>query len=242
MRKLFISAIFVLLSVAAFAQEGTHNIGFTMGFSEPILRERQLRSLNRYDTVRTTLNGFKAGLIYETTFVKGFGMSVGFNYTFSAKSGKWEQSSQHALYPRHKTNIIYNQFELPIDWQYKFTIAKETYLMLYTGPTLQCAINWTDFVRVQKNHVEEEKYISNAYTDEDADNDGKIDYSRFNITWGVGAGFQYKRYFIRGGYDFGIFSPYRDRYYNINSDNSWARKGRLDQWQIKLGIYLWQLK
>ena len=74
----------------------------------------------------------------------------------------------------------------------------------------------------------------------DADGDGNRDFFRTNVMWGVGAGFRYKRYFLRGGYDFGITNPYRDRYFDISTGNQWRRKGRFDQWSIKLGIYLWQ--
>ena len=70
---------------------------------------------------------------------------------------------------------------------------------------------------------------------------------RLNVTWGVGAGFQYKRYFLRGGYDFGIINPYKAITFNaldgalFAGDDRWTR-GRLDQWQIKMGLYLWQME
>jgi len=56
-----------------------------------------------------------------------------------------------------------------------------------------------------------------------------------NITWGVGAGFQYRRYFLRGGYDFGLLNPYK--YTDFESGTH--THGRLDQWEIKIGMYLW---
>ena len=58
---------------------------------------------------------------------------------------------------------------------------------------------------------------------------------RLNITWGVGAGFQYKRYFVRGSYDFGLINPYK----NIDFENGNHTRGRLDQWSVKIGAYLW---
>jgi hypothetical protein len=56
-----------------------------------------------------------------------------------------------------------------------------------------------------------------------------------NVTWGVGAGFQYKRYFLRGGYDFGLMNPYK----HSDFANEKHTRGRLDQWNIRLGVYLW---
>ena len=64
---------------------------------------------------------------------------------------------------------------------------------------------------------------------------GTIALSRLNVTWGVGAGLQYKRYFLRGGYDFGLLVPYK----KADFSNERHTRGRLDQWSIKVGMYLW---
>ena len=71
----------------------------------------------------------------------------------------------------------------------------------------------------------------NTYVTEDGTNS----FQRLNITWGVGAGFQYKRYFLRGGYDFGLINPYK----SADFANGVHTRGRFDQWSIKLGAYFW---
>ena len=40
-------------------------------------------------------------------------------------------------YPRDRKLITYQELEVFVDWQYKFEIAKETYLILTTGPTIR---------------------------------------------------------------------------------------------------------
>jgi hypothetical protein len=66
---------------------------------------------------------------------------------------------------------------------------------------------------------------------------------RLNVTWGVGAGFQYERYFLRGGYDFGLINPYKAyQFTEMVNDGNPRTRGRFDQWQIKLGIYFWESK
>jgi hypothetical protein len=144
-------------------------------------------------------------------------------------------------YAARKTKEDHNfhQLEIPVDWQYRFMIAKQTYVALYTGPTLQVGLANTFRYRTKVGDELIEDRKEDVYKI-DEDHDGKPDYNRVNVTWGVGACFQYKRYFIRGGYDFGIMSIYKDDYFNTGSDSGWNRKGRLDQWQIKLGIYFWQ--
>lgn len=242
-RPLFLF-ILTLSALSVFAQEGTQNIGFNLGFSDAIIRGRKSASSTKLDG-STSLYGLKAGFVYEATYVAGFGMQIGLNYTFGANLGKWQSQTQVSNYPMIRQNYTYHQIEIPIDWQYKFEIARQTYLILYTGPTIEIGLSLS-----QKEYTKQLKSGKEVITKKDpvkiysmdGDGDGIRDYYRTNITWGIGAGFQYKQYFIRGGYDFGIMSPYRDKYAykDATKTEEWRRKGRFDQWSIKLGIYIWQ--
>jgi hypothetical protein len=42
---------------------------------------------------------------------------------------------------------------------------------------------------------------------------------------------------VRGGYDFGILNPYKEDQFEGKDINT---RGRFDQWQIKVGMYLWE--
>ena len=236
MKKLFLTAIAFIFVGTLFAQEGTTSLGFNVGFAEPVMYYRASSSATKL--TRQATDGIKLGVIYETTIIKGFGVSSSLNYTHSAHMGHWTVDPVSAAY-RTKEDHNFHQLEIPVDWQYKFMIAKQTYLGIYTGPTLQVGLANTFRYRTKLgDNVIEDKRVDVYKIDED--HDGIPDYNRVNVTWGVGAVFQYKRYFIRGGYDFGIMPIYKDGYFNTGSDSGWNRKGRLDQWQIKLGIYFWQ--
>lgn len=247
MKKLIILAAAAICSIAMMAQEGTQNIGLYLGYANPILRESPVPTIktgisNKLSN-KQLMEGFTLGLAYETTFIKGFGMQLAANYTFGGRTGKWTSTIE---YPRYKDNVTFHAIEIPVDWQYKFTIAKETYLLLYTGPTLQVGMAYkqhrtTAALDTHTMKIGETKAVSSFY-DIDNDADDKKDYSRVNVMWGVGAGFQYKQYFLRGGYDFGIASPYKDGVWNgkFEDGSDWYRKGRFDQWSLKLGIYFWQ--
>lgn len=210
-------------------------LGLQIGWAQPILR---LNDPNNPSSAKdslsniTKLNGFKVGVVYDGSMIQGFGVSMGINYTFAANNEGWKQSFPLALYPRGRQVTTYHEMEVFVDWQYKFEVAKETYLMLYTGPTIQCGIAFNqryDYQVSQNSSVV--STTTNRYTTDDADEVLK----RLNVTWGVGAGFQYKRYFLRGGYDFGLISPYQ----NADFTNGNHARGRLDQWNIKVGMYLW---
>ena len=238
-----------LMTVSLFAVDlPKQGFGLQIGWAQPILR---LNSPTSKDSLANTvkLKGFKVGLVYDASYVAGFGSTIGLNYTFGATSTPWteDKAYQPLPYPRHRSLITYHQLELFVDWQYKFEVAKETYLMLYTGPTLQCGLDFTMRVDRQKysdTNPEEVETIYgrrfSAYVIEDDDLDpahktADNALNRLNITWGVGAGFQYKRYYLRGGYDFGLINPYKNRDFSTGNHT----RGRLDQWNIKLGVYLW---
>ena len=235
-----------VMAVSGFAVDlPKQGFGFHIGWAQPIVR---LNSPTSKDTLTNTvkLNGFKVGLTYDASYIAGFGSTIGLNYTFGMSNSGW--SSMYAIndYPKMRTLITYHQLELFVDWQYKFEVAKETYLILYTGPSIQCGLDISMRIDRQDEDLITGDIITtygerfNAYNvgDDDLDPTHKTAdnaLKRLNVTWGVGAGFQYKRYFLRGGYDFGLINPYKNADFTTGNHT----RGRLDQWNIKLGVYLW---
>lgn len=246
MKKSIFVLLAAMLSLSALAADlPKQGFGIQIGWAQPILR---LNSPNNPATqkdslsVLTQLNGFKIGVVYDGSFIKGFGASIGLNYTFGVSNSGWKAAGTIADYPRSRQLITYNELEVFVDWQYKFEVAKETYLMLYTGPTIQCGL--TLDVRSDRQ-VDYDSPIDYSYYSRYKSDEPNESLTRLNVTWGLGAGFQYKRYFLRGGYDFGLINPYANRQF-INPATGEAMdrytRGRLDQWSIKIGVYLWYEK
>lgn len=222
--------------VSAWAVElPKQGFGLQIGYAQPTLR---INDSSHKDTLSTNvkMNGFKVGVVYDGSIIAGFGTSIGLNYTFGAYNSGWASKNTYGMkYPRSRQMVTYNELELFVDWQYKFEIAKETYLMLYTGPTIQCGLGWR--MRQDYQQYEGEEYTPKYYSGYKAEDPDQT-FKRLNVTWGVGAGFQYKRYFLRGGYDFGLIVPYA----NADFSNGIHTRGRLDQWAIKIGMYFWYQK
>ena len=229
------STTFMCAILLAMAVQANNYLGFQVGFSQPITRLNTSIQDKKTELNSTIYNGLKIGLVYDATIVKGFGMNLGLNYTFGANKTDWKASGSVANFPQVSTSGQYHQLEIPVDWQYKFEIAQNTWLIVYTGPTLQCglALNQKTKVRYSKDNelVLSEK---NVYSKEDMND---LALKRMNVTWGIGAGFQYERYFLRGGYDFGLINPYKAQSFIDLDVNT---RGRFDQWQIKLGMYIWE--
>lgn len=237
MKRLLIIAIISTITLSVSAQD---YLGFHIGYAQPITRLNSPTA--KTILTPTSYNGFKVGLTYDATIAKGFGVSLGLNYTFAANATDWMKkvTNQPAEFPKIRSKGQYHQLEIPIDWQYKFEIAQETWVILYTGPTLQCGLSFNEqwYLRTENGITLTEK--EDLYSV-----DQMQDYAlkRINVTWGFGAGFQYGRYFLRGGYDLGLINPYKSYQFDVLVGEGHPRtRGRFDQWQIKVGMYLWQSK
>jgi hypothetical protein len=230
--------LIVILLVASTIKVSANDLfGFQIGYAQPTM---SLNTPLQKDNLKTTIyNGLKVGFVYDATLIKGFGVSMGLNYTFGANNSGWDQIGK-LPYPKMQTKSFYHQLEIPIDWQYKFEIAQNTWVILYTGPTLQCGLSMNKKSLIDVGNQITTESDRNLFSEDDMK-----DYAlkRINVTWGVGAGFQYERYFIRGGYDFGIINPYKAYQFDkVVGEGNPRTRGRFDQWQIKLGMYLWQSK
>ena len=233
MKKGILAVVLFFVTMSAWAVDlPKQGFGLHIGYAQPTLR---INDNQHKDTLNNNIkmNGFKVGVVYDGSIIAGFGTSIGLNYTFGAYNSGWKTGNLYGMdYPRSRQLITYNELELFVDWQYKFEIAKETYLIVYTGPTIQCGLEWR--MRQEVQTFEGEKYTPRYYSGYKSEDPDQA-FKRINITWGVGAGFQYKRYFLRGGYDFGLINPFQ----NTDFANGVHTRGRLDQWQIKIGMYLW---
>jgi hypothetical protein len=231
----------LLLAAGVMAQDDEMGgLGIHVGYASPTLR---INSPSSKKLENIAMNGVKIGLSYDASIVKGFGSTLGLNYTFATYHSKWTYISEMSTdQARYRGN--YHGLEIFCDWQYKFQIAGNTYLMLYTGPSIQVHLSLKEYeyIRTAEGVFPVDADAPGAYYGyTHRDNHDGEDFKRVNVTWGIGAGFQYKRYFIRGGYDFGLFNPYKkDTFKAMGIDSELYTRGRFDQWQIKIGMYIWQ--
>lgn len=250
MKRLTTLALLFFTTIGIYAQS-TQFVGLQFGYTQPIYRLNAPSAYadNREKLDKSVYNGFKLGFIYDATIIKGFGSAVGVNYSFGASADSWQDYPYDAQgrpvsVPQYQISTRKNthSLEVFVDWQYKFEIAKNTWIILYSGPTIQCNLkfNAKEFYRYRIDQKEVTSPIVGVYGY--ADSEIAKYYRRLNVTWGVGAGFQYGRYFIRGGYDFGLINPYKVAQFSGMgyADDDRYTRGRLDQWQVKLGIYLWE--
>jgi hypothetical protein len=236
MKKSIVTLLCAICAISSWAVDlPKQGLGLQIGWAQPILRVNEPGNVLMKDSLTRVvhMNGFKVGVFYDASYIAGLGSSIGINYTFGAYNSGWASNNKYGMdYPRSRQLVTYQELEVFVDWQYKFEIAKETYLMLTTGPTIQCGLMMD--MRADNQLYEGQDYEPVYYSGYKNDVPDQT-FTRLNVTWGVGAGFQYKRYFLRGGYDFGLIVPYKNRDFS----DSYHTRGRLDQWSIRIGMYLW---
>ena len=235
------------------AADISHSVGIEFGYAQPTYRLNAPKETGSGATSlsSTQLHGIKIGLVYDLNLIRGFGLSTAVHYTYGYHLDDWEaypyDANGHAI-PittyELKTRYDFHQIELALDLQYKFAIAKNTHNILYTGPTIQYIPSMTARdtwrTKIGGNELNEHPY---AYISWDYSNGEMAEYyKQYNVTWGIGAGFQYQWLYLRGGYDFGLINPYN--FSNFSSLSAYSQdrltRGRLDQWQIKIGFYFWR--
>lgn len=230
------------LSIVSVQAQTVDGLAIQIGFAAPTLQEHLGSSNYSYSADgKTFYKGFKVGLFYDATIIRGFGVTMGLNYTMGANITKWDNRGGSFEYPRYRTISTFHSLEIPVDWQYKFEVASNTYIIVYTGPTIQVHLGATDKAYYQANPKDDATFEAvNPLSAESMAKYGyeAFTYNRYNVLWGVGAGFQYDRFFLRGGYDFGLINSYKNNTVRVGEDNINIRS-RFDQWQVKIGVYLW---
>ncbi|MCQ2342271.1 MAG: PorT family protein [Paludibacteraceae bacterium] len=256
MKKNWIVLGLLAISTAMYG-EVTHAVGVQFGFDRQLMRlNNPLKTMDKTKLEKSPLNGVKIGFVYDVNLVKGFGLYTALNYSFTTHTEPWqdyyytpEGRPSDFLHFDYRAKSEAHTVDLNLEFEYKFEIAGNTYLTFYTGPSIAWIAKYAaqDFLRDHNTQSEQEihTYVM-GYNAADM----ATYYRRWNATWGIGAAFQYGRYFIRGGYDFGLINPYRYGSYGEMLEGSKVAglsgldmdritRGRFDNWSIKLGFYLW---
>lgn len=226
MCKRFLLLVLVgLLGVASMQGQ----IGLQFGFDQSI--ERTKSGSETVFQRDSALNGFKVGVFYEHTFKYGLGLYYGVNYNFLRQQSKWKGIGNGWF---SRTATMEHYLDVPLHFQYKLTIANDTYLMAYVGPTFVMGLAGEECVS-KKNGLPENNPLYQMNTTSidiykrDENKDGFADLQRFDVMVSVGLGLQYKHIQLKGGYDFGMLNRYGNTYMN---GGRWF--DRRNEWSIRL--------
>jgi len=266
--------VLALLAAAmvAMASDLEHRLGIQVGWDREIYRlnSPSISGKDKNELSKTPLSGGRIGLVYELADESGVGLFTAFNYAYTWHRSAWEKIPMNigggktefdGSKIEYQSYLQSHRLDLVLQPEFKFEVAGNTYLIIYTGPTFQWIVKYQaeDKFRYNDQMLDKRYYFEDGlhYNTEVMSQY----YNNWNITWGLGAAFQYDIFYIRGGYDFGLVNPYKVTTFgevtyvdegqvknlcekdpkngNHNPDDRLTR-GRLDCWNVTFGVYFWQ--
>ncbi|MBO7456924.1 MAG: outer membrane beta-barrel protein [Paludibacteraceae bacterium] len=171
-----------------------------VGFVQHWQRVRQVEFPDMY------LNGVRLGATFTFNLPLHFGLQTGVLYSlmYGTNEQHWrsmDAPSVQTEYIRHR--VLEHSFAVPVRVYYTIPLWKKLNLLFYTGPQLHIGAAENDYLQTHlsegtQNWLESKGIPTEAY-DRMAD-----EVIRANIQWGLGAGLEWDKYRLQGGYDFGL--------------------------------------
>lgn len=171
-----------------------------VGYVQHEQRVRKISYPNMY------LNGIRLGATFTFNLPMHFGLQTGVLYTllYGKNVQHWRSIDAPSVQKEYITHrIAEHNVTIPIRAYYTIPVWKQLNIFFYTGPQLQIGLAENDYLKTHlsdgaKAWLEAQGVATKSYdrmTDE---------LLRANIQWGVGAGLEWDRYRVQGGYDFGL--------------------------------------
>lgn len=171
-----------------------------VGFLQNWQRVRKVEFPDMY------LNGVRLGATFTFNLPLHFGLQTGVLYTliYGSNEQHWrsmDAPSVQTEYIRHR--VLEHSFAVPVRVYYTIPLWKQLNLLFYTGPQLYIGAAENDYMETHlsegtKNWLDGQGIPTEAY------DRMTNDLIRANIQWGLGAGLEWDRYRLQGGYDFGL--------------------------------------
>ena len=160
----------------------------------------------------TFFNGIQVGGTAEFDLKNQFSLLTGvlYNFVYSDKIQKYPNLNQ-------VTYVSFGHFlNIPLHVTYTYPFSKSLKAFGYAGPNINIGLYQT------VNTTSDVSYIPSKFSDLYKD----AVLNRLNFQLGIGAGVQWKKYQLKGGYDFGINNINRLSTGNMNQNG----------WSVTLGI------
>ena len=196
MKKIFttlLAASLMLLGTQAFAQMSV-NAGY-------------LNSTLATKNTKDNANGFYAGASFNIPIAGAFGIAPGVYYSLltskeTASIGSIISGS--GTFTEHAINV-------PVYLNYGISIARDTKVFLFGGPTLQYGL---------ASNVRYDAQVAGVSGSNTVSNYNNSNFNRMNVYLGGGLGFQAGAFQVTVGYDYGMMNQYKgDNAINCHRSN-----------------------
>ena len=171
-----------------------------VGFTQHQQRTDKLNYADMY------LHGARLGANVTFLLPKNFSLQTGLLYTivYGRQQQHWRSMDAPSVqeeYINHR--ILEHNFTIPVRCVYTFSVWRDLNIFLYGGPQLHIGLAENDYM---KNHLSAgtEAWLQTQGIPTEPYDRMAEELWRANIQMGVGAGLEWQRYRLQGGYDFGL--------------------------------------
>lgn len=192
----------ILLLGVVYVAKAEQTYRLEIGYVQPYQASTEYRSVY--------FHGGKIGGTVDFHLPYNMTIQTGLMYTFSYGDTQQHWSTNSTAGTEYVDNKLYSHaLNIPIHYTYTQKIWSKLAVFFYGGPNLQIGLAQTqDAV----SYLSDEKLewlqntcgLTSVVGQSDLYQDGTL--RRFNFQLGVGGGFQWDKFRIQSGYDFGMFS------------------------------------
>lgn len=177
-----------------------------VGYTQPWLQSKNKNYPDGY------LHGGRIGLNVTFCLPLNFGVQTGLLYSLTGnKNTQHYAQADTAAFEQTITNtILEHNFVIPMRVTYTIPLWKKLNLLFYGGPQLQIGLAMTDKVKANLSDKTAAQCQALGIHTESYDRYAS-ELWRANIQMGLGAGLEWDKFRLQGGYDFGLNNMVRTK-------------------------------
>lgn len=246
MRVIYISLLMCLTTIAVFAQDSKTALPDLQtaepDFFDPtrkveLKEDYQFSTTWRWETGYTQLNqrqdtsslylhGVRLGATVDFNLPYHFSMQTGAlaTLTYGRNNQHWaSMSAESAQVNVMQHNIVQLQLTIPVRAYYNIVLWKQLRMFFYAGPQLQIGLTSYDVINTEQmsnptiQWLEQQGIATQAH-----DRYVTRELYRTNIQFGLGGGFEWERYRLQAGYDFGLNNIIKTPIVPSHKMNEWG--------------------
>lgn len=177
------------------------------------------------DTSALYLHGLRVGATVDFVLPHNFSIQTGALATlaYGINNQHWASlSAENAQVNILQHNVVQLQLTIPVRAYYNIKLWKKLNMFFYAGPQLQIGLTNYDLIN-NKTSAEVTAWLEeNKITTSNHDRYLSHELYRTNIQFGLGGGFEWDRYRLQAGYDFGLNNILRTSVLPKQKMNEWG--------------------
>ncbi len=166
-------------------------------------------------------HGGRIGATFDFMLPMHFSLQTGLliDLTYGQRQEHWRSMDAPSVqeeYVQHR--ILQSYLTIPVRAYYNIGLWKQLNMFFFTGPQIAVGLTEHDFLKPHISSKVETWLQDKGYKTEEYDRLNN-EVSRFNIQWAVGGGFEWDRYRLQAGYQFGLNNMVRKKV--IDNQHMW---------------------